>query len=100
MNEGYRADAAELDRHATTLRELAGRLGTVSRAADTPLAPDAYGLLCGFLAETTTDAECQLRAAIGTLARAGGANADGVRGCATDYADLERRLTGLFGGVR
>lgn len=97
---GYLVDSEILAAHGASLDDLAGRLDAVSQAADHPLAPNAYGLICGFLSGMTSDAEAGLRLSIDTLASITGAHAAGVNGCAADYRRLEDDLAVVFGGTR
>lgn len=97
---GFLVDSETLATHAASLDDHAGRLDAVSQAADHPLAPNAYGLICGFLSGMTGDAEAGLRLSIATLASVTGARAAGVNGCAADYRRLEGDLATVFGGTR
>jgi hypothetical protein len=97
---GYLVNSETLAAHAATLHDHAGRLDAVSQAADHPLAPNAYGLVCGFLSGMTSDAEAGLRLSIDTLASVTGLHAAGVNGCAADYRRLEGDLATAFGGAR
>lgn len=97
---GYLVDSETLAGHAASLDEHAGRLDAVSQAANHPLAPNAYGLICGFLSGMTGDAEAGLRLSIDTLASVTGLHAAGVNGCAADYRRLEGDLATVFGGAQ
>jgi hypothetical protein len=97
---GYLVDAETLAAHGASLADLAGRLDAVSQAADHPLAPNAYGLICGFLSGMTNDAESGLRLSIDTLASVTGLHSAGVNGCAADYRRLEGDLATAFGATR
>jgi hypothetical protein len=97
---GYLVDSETLAAHGASLADLAGRLDAASQAADHPLAPNAYGLICGFLSGMTSDAEAGLRLSIDTLASVTGVRAAGVNGCAADYRRLEGELAAAFGGGR
>ncbi|WP_028925417.1 hypothetical protein [Pseudonocardia acaciae] len=96
--DGYRADVPALQRHAKAVRDHGDRLGEVAAAADHPLAPNAYGLICGFLSGMTNEAEGRLRGSIGTLAALAGSHAAGLAGCADDYQRQETQVATRFGG--
>ena len=98
--DGYRADVPALRTHAQAVRDQGDRLGKVAKAADHPLATDAYGLVCGLLSGMTNDAQAGLRSSIGTLALVTGSHADGLNGCADDYQRMETHLTTVFRGDR
>ncbi|MBO0849540.1 MAG: hypothetical protein J2P20_08765 [Pseudonocardia sp.] len=97
---GYLVNSETLAAHAASLDDHAGRLDAVSQAADHPLAPNAYGLVCGFLSGMTGDAEAGLRLSIDTLASVTGMHAAGVNGCAADYRRLEDDVAAAFGCPR
>jgi hypothetical protein len=100
MMDGFRADPDTLARHGATLQDYADRMDTVTQAANQPLSPDAYGLICGFLSGTTNNAESLLRTSIDLLASVVRFHAGGVDGCATDYRDADNHLATMFGGGR
>ncbi|MEU4624429.1 type VII secretion target [Actinoplanes sp. NPDC023801] len=101
MSELVRVDPAALGAHARTVDEIAGRVATAGRRAQSVRAgPGAYGRLCAMFPPGLGDLQDALAAGVAAAADGLYDTGDRLRATARDYRAADERRAAAFRVVR
>ncbi|MBW0104785.1 type VII secretion target [Pseudonocardia sp. KRD291] len=93
----FRVVPGDVRAHATGVGNVEHAVAAKIPAQNT-LSTDAYGLIGQVFSGAATSAMGSGAVAVEKLCRALSDAADGLRGCAADYENADRRVAELFGG--